>query len=178
MEKWLIPTSIQNKVTDLAHEGHQGLVKTKMLLHSKVLFPFMDKLTDEKVRKCIECQTAANAKLCDSLRMTPLPSGPWEHISVDFAEVSGQYVLIIVDDYYRFPIVELLHSTSAKAILPCLNRLLAVFDRPEVLKSDNGPAFNSFDFKEFAKELEFTHQKVTPLWFEANGEAERFLRTF
>ena len=51
----MILSSIQNKVIGLAHEGHQGLVKTKMLLRSKVWFPFMDKLTDEMVRKCLQC---------------------------------------------------------------------------------------------------------------------------
>ena len=110
--------------------------------------------------------------------MTPLQSGPWECISVDFAEVSGQYVLIIVDDYSRFPVAELIHSTSAKAVIPRLDRLFSIFDRPDVLKSDNGPPFNSSDFRRFSKELGFIHRKVTPLWPEANGEAERFVRTF
>ena len=54
----------------------------------------------------------------------------------------------------------------------------ALFDRPEVLKSDNGPPFDSFDLKKFAIELGFTHCKVTLLWPEANGEAKRFVRTF
>ncbi len=35
----VISTSLQNRATVLAHEGHQGIVKTKKLLREKVWFP-------------------------------------------------------------------------------------------------------------------------------------------
>ena len=44
--------------------------------------------------------------------MTQLPDGPWEELSIDFAEVSGCYVLILVDDYSRYPVVEILNIVS------------------------------------------------------------------
>ena len=51
------------------------------------------------------------------------------------------------------------------------------FGTPSVLKIDNGAPFNSGEFAAFAKKLGFKHLKITPLWPEANGEAERFVRT-
>ena len=47
--------------------------------------------------------------------------------------------MVVVDEFSRFPRVELLTSTSAKAVVPKLD---AVFSRqgvPDILKSDNGP---------------------------------------
>ena len=41
-DKIVIPTSLQNKAVKIAHEGHQGLVKTKQFLRSRVWFPRMD----------------------------------------------------------------------------------------------------------------------------------------
>ncbi len=38
----VIPTSQQNRAMVLAHEGHQGIVKTKKLLREKVWFPEME----------------------------------------------------------------------------------------------------------------------------------------
>lgn len=35
----VIPSSLQQRSIDLAHEGHQGIVKTKRLLREKVWFP-------------------------------------------------------------------------------------------------------------------------------------------
>ena len=52
-----------------------------------------------------------------------------------------------------------------------------MFDIPKVCKSDNGPPFNGSEFKEYALRMGFAHRKITPLWPEANGEVERFMRT-
>ncbi|PFX29727.1 Potassium channel subfamily T member 1 [Stylophora pistillata] len=47
----VIPKSLQEHVVNLAHEGHQGLVKTKSLLHEKVWFWNIDKLVESKLDK-------------------------------------------------------------------------------------------------------------------------------
>ena len=54
----VLPHSLQNKAVDLAHTGHQGIVKTKMLLREKVCFPSIDKSVEEKVKTCLPCQAA------------------------------------------------------------------------------------------------------------------------
>ena len=42
--------------TVLAHEGHQGMVRTKTRLREKVWWPGMDKQVEEVVRDCHSCQ--------------------------------------------------------------------------------------------------------------------------
>lgn len=44
------PTLGSKAVLDLAHEGHQGIVKTKQLIRDKVWFPRIDKMAEEKVK--------------------------------------------------------------------------------------------------------------------------------
>ena len=40
---------------------------------------------------------------------------PGEEVSVDFADVgNGQYLLIVVDDFSRYPEVEIISSLTAK----------------------------------------------------------------
>lgn len=173
----VVPKSLQDKIISLAHEGHQGMVKTKMLLRSKVWFPAMDSMCDSVVKQCFQCQVATNVKSREPLKMTELPKRPWDRVSADFAEVSGQYVLVVMDDYSRYPVVEIVHSTSAKAVIPKLDKIFSMFDIPKVLKTDNGPPFNGHEFENFAKHLGFKHRKVTPEWPEGNGEVERFMRT-
>ena len=73
--------------------------------------------------------------------------------------------------------MELVRSTSSNADIPCLDKIFAEYGIPEVVRSDNGPAFNSHEFNEFWKHLGFIHRKVTPYWPRANGEVERFMRT-
>ena len=99
-------------------------------------------------------------------------------MSIYFCEVAGHYVLVVIDDYSRFPEVEIGHSTSAKVVLPKLDRVFAAYGVPQVIKSDNGLPFNGHEFAQFADYLGFKHRRVTPLWPEANGEVERFMKTF
>ena len=46
----VIPTKLRQQVISLAHEGHQGLIKTKKLLREKVWFPKIDTLTERMSR--------------------------------------------------------------------------------------------------------------------------------
>ena len=94
----VIPDALQKRVIELAHEGHQGLVKTRSLLRSKVLFPKMDAAVDQVVKKCFPCQIATPKPSREPLKMTPLPDGPWQQVSIDFFEVAGHYVLVVIDD--------------------------------------------------------------------------------
>ena len=118
-------------------------MKTKLLLRDKVWFPKMDILSETTVKKCVECQIATALKPREPLCMTELlPKAPWQEISMDFAEIGTKYALIIVDDYSRYPVVEIVHSTSAKVVIPKLDKVFAMFCIPTVVKTDNGPPFN------------------------------------
>ena len=110
--------------------------------------------------------------------MTDLPTGPWKQVSIDFKGPfpTGEYLLVIIDDYSRFPEVEIVNSTSARSVIPKLDSVFARQGIPEIVKSDNGPPFNGEEFEKFAAYLGFDHQKSTPpLWPRSNAEAERFI---
>ncbi|XP_064466636.1 uncharacterized protein LOC135377852 [Ornithodoros turicata] len=85
--------------------------------------------------------------------------------------------MVIIDDFSKYPLVHVVRSTSARVVLSILRAVFAQFGIPLLLRSDNGPPFQSADFQEFAAELGFHHHRITPLWPQANGEAERFMRT-
>jgi len=58
-----------------------------------------------------------------------------------------------------------------------MDKVFSMFGIPRILKTDNGPPFNSDQFSQFADYLGFHHRKITPLWPQANATAERFMRT-
>ena len=167
-------------MVDIAHEGHMGMTKTKTLVRENVWFPKIDRMVEEKVKSCLACQVTTPRNEREPLQMSELPTAPWTEVSIDFGVAptgSSEYLLILIDDYSRFPVVELMGSTSAKAVIPRLDKIFSQFGIPEVLRSDNGPPFNSREFNDFSKHLGFAHRKVTPYWPRANGEVERFMRT-
>ena len=115
----VIPKILQRKVVKLAHGSHQGIVKTKALLRETVWLPGMDRLTEEIVRECIPCQVNSNKLIQAPLQMTPLPSGEWKKVSAHFYGPlkSGDYLLVVMDDYSRYPENEVVKSTSANAVM-------------------------------------------------------------
>jgi transposase InsO family protein len=175
----ILPAPLRSHELSLAHEGHQGLVKTKRLLRGKVWFPGIDAQAKSMIEKCIPCQAATPTKHHEPLQMTKLPDGPWQKLSADFCGPlpTGDYLLVVIDEYSRYPEVEILKSTSAKATIPKFDKILSTHGIPIEIKTDNGPPFNSQEFKEFSEDLGFSHRKITPLWPKANAEAERFMRT-
>ena len=173
----VVPASLQERIVDIAHESHLGIAKTKGCLREKVWFPLMDKMVEAKVKACLPCQAVTPLYNREPLQMSVLPDNPFDEVSIDFAHMDGDTLLLLVDDYSRFPFVEPVSSTSASVVIPKLNQLFAMFGTPRVVKSDNGPPFNGDEFTKFARVLGFRHRKVTPLWPKANGEVERFVKT-
>ena len=176
----VVPTTLQDRAIELAHEGHQGITKTKALRREKVWFPRIDSLTEHVIKHCIACQASTPSPRThfEPLKMTPLPHAAWKELCMDFYGPlpSGEYLFVIIDEYSRFPVVEVVRSTSASTVIPVLDKVLSLFGIPDVIKSDNGPPFNSENFHKFAVSTGFKHRRITPLWPKANGEAERFMR--
>ena len=101
--------------------------------HLKQVFPCMDKMVQTKVKSCLPCQVITPVYTREPLQMSVLPDSPFDEVSVD-----GQTLLLVVDDYSRFPFVEPVSSTSASAVIPKLDQLFSTFEAPRVVKSDNG----------------------------------------
>lgn len=72
----VIPSSLQARVVQLAHEGHQGECKTKALIRSKVWFPGIDAAVTEAVKRCIPCQANTSRRRVEPLNMSDLRVDP------------------------------------------------------------------------------------------------------
>lgn len=174
----VVPKSLRDRTLALAHQGHQGIVKTKQLLREKVWFPQIDNQVTALVSNCIACQANGPNVQPTQLQMTPLPPSPWHTLNVDFCGPfpTGEYLFVAIDAYSRFPEVEIVHSTSATSTITKLERIFATHGIPSVIKSDNGPPFTSQEFQDFVEEMGIRHARVTPLWPQANAEAENFMK--
>ena len=172
----VIPECLQSKVIQLAHEGHQGIHKTKALLRSKVWFPNMTTKAESVVKSCIPCQANTNRTNIEPLSMSSLPSGPWKKLSLDFCGPlpSGDTLMVMQDEYSRYPVVEILRKTTVESVIPVVDKIFSEFGFPKEIKTDNGPQFKSSVWREYMKECGIKHRRITPLWPRANAQAETF----
>ena len=170
----VIPKALRKQTLALAHEGHQGIVKTKQ----KVWFPNIDREVEVLLSSCLACQANGPNTKPDPLTMSSLPPEQWHTVHIDFCGPfpSGEYLLVVIDAYSRFPEVDIVHSTKATTIISKLEHIFATHGVPAVIKSDNGPPFRSHEFHSYVTEIGVKHQKITPLWPQANSEAENFIK--
>ena len=99
----MVPKSLQRRTVELAHQGHQGIVKTKALIRSKVWFCGIDKMVEELVQHCNVCQANATSIKYAPLMPSKMPDGPWQEISGHFFGPmrDGSYYFVNHDDYSR-----------------------------------------------------------------------------
>ena len=174
----IIPESYENAVIQLSHEGHLGLTKMKSLLRSKVYFPNMDSKTEHFLKHCAACQVQSKPAPPAKLAVTPTPNAVWEKVNIDYLGPlpNGFYLVVIVDQLSKFPIVEPIRNTSADLLIDFLQRTIATFGIFQTIVSDNGPPFKSYKLKQFFHKLKIKHQRITPLWPQANAQAESFMK--
>jgi hypothetical protein len=176
----VIPPSLETSILKLCHESHFGIVKTKQLLRTKVWFPGIDHKVEQMIKECIPCQAVTTTPVQrNPIVPSELPTSPWISASADFCGPfpSGHMALVIIDGYSCYPEIEIVPSTSAKCTIQAIEKIFATHGIPQTLKTDNGPPFQSAEFDQFAEEMGIQHHRVTPLWPEANGQAEAFMKS-
>ena len=175
----IIPERLQKQVIRAAHSlGHFGMTRTKQMLRAKYWFPGLNSMVEETVTKCVQCQIVTPEHRQEPVKPSEIPETEWHTHSADFGGPypDGHYNLVVIDKRTRFPVVEQVKSTSGRSTCDKLRAIFATHGIPERLETDNGPPFNSAEFKEFSKEMGFKHHRITPEHPRANGEAERFMK--
>ena len=174
----VIPASLRKRAVDLAHEGHQGLTKTKQLIREKICFPSIDAMVKKTVGSCIACQCVTPAKPLVPLKMSRMPPTPWHTVHLDFLGPfpNGELLLVAIDAYSRYPEVEIVRSTAASSTIPNLEKIFSTHGIPYKVISDNGPPFNGQEITRYMEIQGIEYVTTTPLWPQGNSEAESFMK--
>ena len=130
----------------------------------------------EFVQRCPIC-TRDRQPQRELLIPTPLPDYPWQVIGSDLFQVKNDHYLLTADYFSRYPEVTKLTSTTPAAVIVALKRQFARFGIPEIVRSDNGPQYDSAEFADFAKEYGFTNQTSSSGFPQSNGFVERIVKT-
>ena len=114
----VIPQVLQEHVLKLAHEGHQGIVKTKCRLYSKVWWPKVD--AEKLCKSCHGCQAVSKYSAPEPMVQAYPPSGPWQDCAADILGPlsSGENLVLLLQFYDSryFEVVILRSTTSTKVI--------------------------------------------------------------
>ena len=139
----------------------------------------MDKLVHEMIDKCVACQAVGPSSAPQPMELTPTSDTPWESVAIDFygpIPQTGEYLLVVIDTYSKFPEVEIVNSTEARACIPKLDKIFATHGIPKKLKTDNGPLFNGHEYERYMNVLGIEWHTSTPHWPQGNANAESFMK--
>ena len=110
------------------------------------------------------------------------PKKPWQHIQIDiFGEVQAaphsQRSLVVVHDVHsKWIEIAATSTVTSSAIIQVLKELLTRLGIPEVLQSDNGPQFVSYEFEMLLQKLAIEHHRSALYNPQCNGGLERLNR--
>lgn len=78
-----------------------------------------------------------------------VPDRPWQVIGTDICYVKKRPYLIVVDYFSKFIQVNYLASLASSETIRALKSMFARHGIPEVVRSDNGPQYDSAVFAKF-----------------------------
>ena len=136
----------------------------------------MSKSIEGKVKSCITCRKF-NYVPPEPILPTNFPDKPWQHVATDLFEYNKRIYILVVDYFLSYIELALLSNTTSGAIITNLKSIFARHGIPEKLRSDNGPQYSSDEFKKFAHDYDFEHEKSSLGYPKCNGEAERAVKT-
>lgn len=169
------------KLTDL-HETlcHPGETRLYHYARSKNL-PY----SLEEIRKVVSsCRVCAEVKPRFFKHEGRLikATQPFERLNIDFkgplpSNTRNKYLLIIIDEFSRFPFAYPCQDLSSQSVIVSLKNLFSVFGTPGYIHSDRGSSFMSRELKEFLDSCGVASSRTTPYNPQGNGQAERYVGT-
>ena len=175
-ERIVIPRALRLDILQRLHQGHLGITKCRARARESVWWPGLSKSLEEMISSCSTC-AIHRPEVHEPLMSSSFPSRPWERLGMDLFEHKGKSFLIVVDYYSRWIEVKQLQGQSTTAVISSLKEIFAVHGIPDLVVSDNGPQFANENFRKLAEEYGFVHTTSSPRYPQANGEAERGVRT-
>ena len=161
----IIPLSLQAQLLQELHwHGKNEIIH--------MWWPRMDSNIEEIVRSCNEC--AAQRGL---LPVVPLHSWPWakqpmKRLHIDFAEIEGLQVLIMIDVHSKWIEAKPLHTATASTTIQALQTFFQILDYQMKLLVITGRNSLHSNSKSFVNVME-SNIPIPPYHPASNGAAGR-----
>lgn len=176
----VIPEKLRDRTLELAHDGHPMVAKLKSILRERVWWPGITSDAEKWVQSCRTCAVNGKPEKPTPMRRVFAPQSVWETIALDFngpyAKHGGISILVIVDYRSRYLIARPVKSTSFDHTKRVLEDVFSREGFPASMRSDNGPPFNSAEYKQYCAQRGIQTMFSTPLFPQQNGMVENYMK--
>lgn len=168
----LIPVALRERVLDLFHQNHPGIVAMKSLARSLIWFPGLDRDVEYLVKSCNVCQSVRNKPSHNSHVSWPSPSRPWQRLHIDHFHYENKTCLIVIDALSKYIEVEIVKNLSVEETIDTLRIIFSRHGLPDIICSDNATSFSAALFSSFLNSQGIEHVTSPPYSPSSNGQAE------
>ena len=168
----ILPRVLRREMLQKIHDGHLGVESCLRRAREVFYWPLMCAEIKDYVSNCSVCNAVQPSQAREPLVAHDIPQRPWSKVASDLFSFNGDNFIVVVDYYSNYIEVERVSSTASRPVIQALKVTFARHGIPECVVSDNGPAFASAEFKQFAEQWEFQHITTSPHYPQSNGKAE------
>lgn len=168
----VVPSSIRKEFLVNLHQGHPGINSMMRRAEVTMYWPGLSADIKEYVRTCGTCIFEKSKNQREPACSFEIPKAPGAEIVADHFEIRGVQYVAIADAFSGFTEAFHVANTGAAALIKIVQNWIMRQGRPLLLRSDQGSAFDSREFREFAKECGMALQTNSPDYPRGNSLAE------
>ena len=157
------------------HKGHQGKERCLLRERNTVFWPKMTCNVQQLIEKGIICQEYGKSQPIIGTTQE-LPPFPWHILATDMFYWKRMDFLIVVDVFSKYIIVRKLPNSTSAAVCIGLSMIVTELGLPHIIRSDNGPCYNSKEFQQFLQLCSIIHHTSSPNNPRSNGFVGRMVR--
>ena len=157
-------------------EGHQGKERCLLQVRNTVFWPKITYDIQELIERCIICQEHGKSQSNQIIGTTQeLPPFPWHTLATDVFYWKIIYFLIEADIFSKSFLVRKLANSTSAAVCAEIVTIVTELGLPHIIRSDNGPCYNSKEFWQLLQCYNITHHTSSPHHPRSNGFIERMV---
>ena len=156
------------------HEGHQGKERCLLWAKNTVFWPKMMYDVQELIERCIICQEHGKSQPIIGTTQE-LPPFPLHTLATDIFYWKRMDFLIVTDVFSKYFLVRKLSNSTSAAVCAELATIVIELGLPHIIRTDNGPCYNSKEFQQFLQCYNITHNTSSPHHPRSNGFIERMV---
>ena len=126
------------------------------------------------IEKCMICQEYGKSQplIGTTQELPPFPS---HTLATDLFYWKRMDFLIVADVFSKYILVRKLPNSTSAVMFIELSMIVTELGLPHIVRSDNGPCYNSKEFKQFLQCYSIPHQTSSPNHSRSKGFIERMV---
>ena len=170
----IVPQEMRAEMLQYVHDGHQGKERCLLRARNTVFWPKITYDIQELIERCIICQEHGKSQSIIGITQE-LPPFPWHTLATDIFYWKRMDFLMVADVFSKYFLVRKLANSTSAAICAEIATIITELGLPHIIRSDNGPCYNSKEFQQLLQRYNITHHTSSPHHPRYNGFVERMV---